>query len=613
MSLASSPDFQIRPEDKVFDMFFPGEDPLTDSFDDYLNENYNLSDGDNKETFDSFLEFFEKEATARGNGCLSPIGGSSRQNASPPQPWRKGLWCLNQNGALLPGSAAQNGGSGAQNINGDALNSREVASHQAGGRAFTNFSRPVPQPRTPSSKGTKKILTTSPRTARKGQHVPQTFSREGTLSPKSSYARNQHNNKMAYQESLQRHLQNFHLLAGDEAELLSSPPSGRPTQPEHSVRVHSANVARNGLIVHNQVLTIPIANVNDTYPSIEHRHTAVDPGLESVFYSNSSNNMLTAHDQALNTADYLHDPHNPHNQTDSVWREEIFHSLIGPEFLFDSQARYKYVGEMQPHWSPPAASGIQPDAPRSYQEHYPIIAAPTPHRPTHQLLQNPVSPQIDGLGIQYSGIDSSTAGRAHPNLSPLEPAYSYPSLPEIAPEPIHTFADTSPFTTPCHHHPTDLSPSRSTSPSISPRNTKYNYANTSRSLRQTSPTRQSARRKSIGAPKASSFTNSHHHHTSSTTTKAPRTPRTPKTPTGPGAGFGAIDFVNFTPKDSAKLLSDVAPSGSSKTRARREQEARDKRRRLSEAAVRAVRRVAKAAGGDVGDGEVEALERAILA
>jgi hypothetical protein len=177
-------------------------------------------------------------------------------------------------------------------------------------------------------------------------------------------------------------------------------------------------------------------------------------------------------------------------------------------------------------------------------------------------------------------------------------------VPEIAPEPIQTFGDASPFTTPRHHFATDSCPSRSTSPSISPTNIKHNYAATSRSLRQTSPTRQSARRKSIGAPKASSFTNSHY------PSKAPRTPRTPKTPSGP---VGAIDFVNFTPKDSAKLLSDVAPSGSSKTRARREQEARDKRRRLSEAAVRAVRRAAKAAGADVGDGEVEALERAILA
>jgi hypothetical protein len=64
-----------------------------------------------------------------------------------------------------------------------------------------------------------------------------------------------------------------------------------------------------------------------------------------------------------------------------------------------------------------------------------------------------------------------------------------------------------------------------------------------------------------------------------------------------------IDFVNFTPKDASKLLNDVAPSGSSKTRARREQEARDKRKKLSEAAKKAV----MVAGGDVA-----AFERAIF-
>jgi hypothetical protein len=61
----------------------------------------------------------------------------------------------------------------------------------------------------------------------------------------------------------------------------------------------------------------------------------------------------------------------------------------------------------------------------------------------------------------------------------------------------------------------------------------------------------------------------------------------------------SVSFVNFTPEDSQKLLTGVAPSGSSKTKARREQEAREKRRKLSEAALLAVRR----AGGDV-----EALE-----
>ena len=53
-------------------------------------------------------------------------------------------------------------------------------------------------------------------------------------------------------------------------------------------------------------------------------------------------------------------------------------------------------------------------------------------------------------------------------------------------------------------------------------------------------------------------------------------------------------FVNFTPDDSRKILTGVAPSGSSKTKARREKEADDKRRKLSEAAKRAIMEV----GGD---------------
>lgn len=61
----------------------------------------------------------------------------------------------------------------------------------------------------------------------------------------------------------------------------------------------------------------------------------------------------------------------------------------------------------------------------------------------------------------------------------------------------------------------------------------------------------------------------------------------------------SVSFVNFTAHDSKKILTGVAPSGSSKTKARREQEARDRRRKLSEAALLAVR----SAGGDV-----EALE-----
>lgn len=64
---------------------------------------------------------------------------------------------------------------------------------------------------------------------------------------------------------------------------------------------------------------------------------------------------------------------------------------------------------------------------------------------------------------------------------------------------------------------------------------------------------------------------------------------------GGGGGGGEIGFVNFTPGDGSMLMTGVAPSGSSKTKARREKEAVDRRRKLSEAALKAV----AAAGGDV--------------
>jgi len=58
---------------------------------------------------------------------------------------------------------------------------------------------------------------------------------------------------------------------------------------------------------------------------------------------------------------------------------------------------------------------------------------------------------------------------------------------------------------------------------------------------------------------------------------------------------GSVGFVNFTPDDSRKILTGVAPSGSSKTKARREKEAADKRRKISQVAMKAVIE----AGGDI--------------
>lgn len=80
---------------------------------------------------------------------------------------------------------------------------------------------------------------------------------------------------------------------------------------------------------------------------------------------------------------------------------------------------------------------------------------------------------------------------------------------------------------------------------------------------------------------------------SSSTLKSAKSFGNIKSPKSTGSSFG--NFVNFTAHDSDRILTGVAPSGSSKTKARREQEANEKKRKLSLAALRAI----EEAGGDV--------------
>ncbi|KAI1370757.1 hypothetical protein F4677DRAFT_342976 [Hypoxylon crocopeplum] len=72
---------------------------------------------------------------------------------------------------------------------------------------------------------------------------------------------------------------------------------------------------------------------------------------------------------------------------------------------------------------------------------------------------------------------------------------------------------------------------------------------------------------------------------------------------GGGGGLGGIEFCNYTPSDKKVLMNGVAPSGSSKTKARREREAQEHSRKLSEALTlehnRKLSEAVRAAGGDV--------------
>lgn len=82
--------------------------------------------------------------------------------------------------------------------------------------------------------------------------------------------------------------------------------------------------------------------------------------------------------------------------------------------------------------------------------------------------------------------------------------------------------------------------------------------------------------------------------------RQPKSATSLKSPKSAGAlrsprSTGQFGFVNLGPNDKSKILTGVAPSGSSKTKARREQEAIEKKRRSSQAALKAV----EALGGDV--------------
>ncbi|PSS20456.1 hypothetical protein M430DRAFT_58287 [Amorphotheca resinae ATCC 22711] len=121
------------------------------------------------------------------------------------------------------------------------------------------------------------------------------------------------------------------------------------------------------------------------------------------------------------------------------------------------------------------------------------------------------------------------------------------------------------------------------------RSRQYDKAPLSRQLRLCSPVRKTGFVASEYEPPSPKSPSELH-------VRKRRNQRTNKHPTPRTPSLGrSVDFVNFTPDDSRKILTGVAPSGSSKTKAKREKEAMERRRKLSEAAIRAVR----AAGGDV--------------
>ncbi|KAL8883455.1 MAG: hypothetical protein Q9192_007156 [Flavoplaca navasiana] len=171
---------------------------------------------------------------------------------------------------------------------------------------------------------------------------------------------------------------------------------------------------------------------------------------------------------------------------------------------------------------------------------------------THSVASKSAPALPYQLNTQFSmesfGASSDTIGPLIDDRIPTDPL----------PPPLHSYPDPPSFPHP-EPSPSHSPPRRISSPSLPPTPSRTHQ--------------QHRRSKSSVAPRR----------------KSASTLRTPKS-----NGSMSMGFVNFTPHDSKRILTGVAPSGSSKTKARREQEANEKKRKLSEAVLRALEEV----GGD---------------
>lgn len=609
MSLASSTDCMTRPEEKASKLFFQSpEYSVTNCFDDFFHPDlHNDSDEDNiKPEIEESVDLLAFDACETSNEQDIRYAALSQAERSPTQPWRKGLWCLSQKPdtqRLVVEKTRKNNYAHPPDISPSHL----IANNNFAVRHPRSLTQPL---QTKNSSPTRLQHSHCP--APQEQQSPY---REATMSPSLMYSHGFDDGRHQYVDSWQQDFSNISLQQHFKddpygIEDLSSYPltnySGMSfSQPR---RRNQPNKAAGRL---GPVRPATMHNIERDNERPDCYNDRANQELASIITANmaaTSRNMFSESDSEDLTYKIINEDIPPMLDwtSQSPGSSNSHHS---------HQSHFPSISTSQDHnglystmpvtdwWSPPTL--LSTPSGRVSQEAFNDLAQPQPRRVTHNILTHH---DLDGgLGIHYPSSDEIGVALPYhpPELQPSNTIQSqanysrtptghtnalgsYPALPP----PNHSFTEGSPFATPHRSHGRV---SRSPSPPISP------IHRTPRSHHPRSPSRREPsqhRRKSIhkSGPVRDTYTESSRNRSTS------RPPRTPKTPKTPGDAF-SLDFVNFTPRDAAKLLNDVAPSGSSKTRARREQEARDRRKKFSEAALDAVRQ----AGGDV-----EIVERAIF-
>ncbi|EAU36479.1 predicted protein [Aspergillus terreus NIH2624] len=535
--------------------------PFDHSFNDLFNQYVNMEsanpDGSNKDvSFPNDLDqIFSLDSLSSDCGDHSPtISTSKVPHQSPPQSWGKDLWCMPQEAAVS--SADQDTPLAFQDsVHPPAVSdlSANLEASSAAPNCPTENRSPSTPPATPSRKAKSALVTPKSIRRHREPNDRRALLRKQSFSPNLTRSSQLQKHRMAYPEAWAQRFQHFNYRHSDDRLPLSPPPS--------DILVQHENFGADGSATH----------MNPTGDSAEMPHqfdssiftpspaiSMPSPSAHALaqqqpkYLSHSSNSALTSSPPSAD--DIFSSPHSSDPQSMSSWHSDSFGTPAIP-FTPDLHSQ-----DAQAWWSPMTSRVAQRQP--SYQQ----MAPQKPMQNTnsqHDMLQGGLMIQLDPsqFGMSNSSFHSSMSSAPNPQETQ---AYSHTAAT------TQNYVDSAAFAA---HAPTT-----SRSPSLSPRagGSPKNGAIMKTPQRRTNGRKLSAH--SMSAPKP---------------VRGPSV-----SPKGSNKSV-TVSFVNFTPNDSQKILTGVAPSGSSKTKARREQEARDRRRKLSEAALNAVRK----AGGDV-----EALE-----
>ncbi|KAL2835223.1 regulatory protein weta [Aspergillus cavernicola] len=550
--------------------------PFDHSFNDLFNQYVNMdtsSTDDNKDvSFPcDFEQMFALDSLSNDCGDQSTAISDTQNTRQPVQHWGKDTWYLSQNTDC---STDQDNLAYQDSIQPPAILDFNVdIEFPSTGypQASEIRSTPSTPPTTPGCKAKGGLST--PKSIRRHR---DSNDRRGTLRKQSfspglmrSSQALRNTCRMAYPEAWAQRLQNFPIRNSDRGLPLSPPPSDILVQQENITNKHTpAQISHSAegfrgstempqrfeprYFTHSPAIAMPSSSTT-TLASQPQR------------YLNRPNTSALTPSPPLRD-DFFPSPHSSDPQSMSSWNSDSL----------GTQA-FQFTPELQGHdaqaWWSPMPSGV-PQRQASYQQ---MIASPAPQRPIQvsadhgDLLQGGLMIQLDPTSFDISSSFSSAT------IPPTSNTQDNQSYNHGAPAP-QRYVDSSSFTTPNIPN-TSPSPSPSPKTHVSPKNGSILRNGM---VMKSNPRRPHGRKLS-----------------GQSTPKPLKGPNSLSTsPRGSNKSV-TVSFVNFGPQDSKKILTGVAPSGSSKTKARREQEARDRRRKLSEAALNAVRN----AGGDV-----EALE-----